>query len=266
LIDLSQLSKINEFKRELSEKGVLYKEFNSISNFESLFRINITNLISDKLLSLADLTYLKLEDNLIKDRYLSITNLINEVEQKDNQSIELDIFELIETLSSNLNTVTSYTESMTVSLNDLSEKMNRRTSELIKLSAIKDNRLRLEKTQIIVNLLAGELTEFNSRINLDLPGFSETFIQIGPLYSQIMQYENHYSESDVAVLKKSIVEYRDVVEKSTHQSASLLKEMGNWPPATSKFNKNKRETEVVLKDITKHMLSGLKLLDEAVKE
>lgn len=50
-IDIDQLLKIRQFKNDLTTKGVLYKEFNSIKKFESIFRINLTNLIIDKIIT-----------------------------------------------------------------------------------------------------------------------------------------------------------------------------------------------------------------------
>jgi len=48
-IDVEELQRINDFKKELSDKGVVYKQFNSIDEFEKQFRLNLTSLISDNL-------------------------------------------------------------------------------------------------------------------------------------------------------------------------------------------------------------------------
>jgi len=50
-INIDQLVEIRSFQNELKEKGVLYKEYDTIEKFESLLRINLYQQISDKLLS-----------------------------------------------------------------------------------------------------------------------------------------------------------------------------------------------------------------------
>jgi hypothetical protein len=266
LIDLDQLSQINLFKEELKTKGVLFKEFNSVDNFESLFRINIINLINDKLLAkTSSQKALQIISKPKDDRYASISNLINEIEQKDEiSSIELDIFELVEGVLSSLGIITASMESMTNSTVTLTNQMNNRTKELNHLINIKDNRLRMNKSQIVMDLLADELNEFNFRMNSELPRFSEHFSKVGHMYSRIVQYIPYYQTPDVD-LKQSLLEYRDSIEGTTNQSATLLRQISDWPPATHKFNKSKRETEIALKNITKEMLEGLKLLDEALQ-
>ncbi|HMH10743.1 MAG TPA: hypothetical protein VK553_08550, partial [Candidatus Nitrosopolaris rasttigaisensis] len=157
LIDLKQLAKINSFKDELKGKGVLYKEFNKIDGFESLFRINVLNLINDKFLDLNARQHKTLNDPIIKDRYGSISSLIELVESKEQDpAISLDTFQLVEQIVAYFQRVTSSLISMTAIYNGLTAKMSARTVELNRLKAIKDNSLRLHKTEIVIDLFADE--------------------------------------------------------------------------------------------------------------
>ncbi len=264
-LDLVQLGQVQSFKKDLSEKGVLYKEFNSVANFESLFRINITNLISDKLLN-ASVKDLPTASVLKVDKYEGISAIIREVEQKEtDDSLDLDVFELVESILSSFASVTNSLSSMTLTLHDIAEKMNSKTNELNRISNIKDDRLRTQKSQIVVNILASELLDFNRRMESEKQVLTEHYLEIGPRYLQIMQYEQAYQIQSEVDLRQSLLDYRNSVEETTRQSASFLEEILKWPPATSKFNKSKRETELILKDITKIFLDGLVLLDEALE-
>lgn len=259
-IDTEQLNKIKQFKSELSQKGVLYKEFNSTSTFESLFRIHLANLISDKFLRKPNDEKKIIADN----RYAEIASIITEIESKKDINDDIDVFELTENAVSTINTITSSLNNMTHSLNEIGEIMVSRTAELSKYLNIKDDRLRIQKCQIVVNLFADELNEFNKKLELEKEILSPHFLNIAPQYSRLLHYEKMYSIGDVN-LRESFIGYRDSINSTTHQSAEFLKVILTWPPSTSKFNKSKRETEIVIKDITKLFLEGLKLMDEILE-
>jgi len=265
-IDLDELGKINIFKKDLSGKGVLYKEFNSIKEFESLFRINVMNLISDKLLFKSDPKAMVTTHKLTTEKYQPISDLIREVEIKsENIEVDLNVFEFVEKLLSSLEIVGSSMQSMTNTTNHLTAKLDERTDEINKYLAIKDDRLRMAKGKIVVNLLADELDEYNNRTNNELKTFSENFQSIGPTYSKIMQFATTHDLPNTAILRTSVVEFRDSIERLTENTANVLRHVLKWPVLTPKFGKSKRETELALKNITKELLEGLKLLDEAIQ-
>ena len=265
LIDLDQLSKINEFKKELTSKGVLYKEFNTTKKFESLFRINLTNLIIEKILGAKDFKNIVQKNSKSDDKYESITSLISEVENKDQNLVDIDIFQLVEETTSYLNSVTYSLSSMTTSLNDLANNLSVRTNELNRFIKIKDNRLRFNKVKTIVNLLAKELDEFNHRIQNEIPNFSENLISVGNTYSKVILAASSYDNEDTSGLRQPAIEFRDSIEEATKSCADLLREILKLPPVNSKFNRSKRETEITLKNLTREMLDGLLLLNEAFK-
>lgn len=264
-LDLEQLTNIREFKKELSQNGVLYKEYNSIEAFESLFRINLTNLISDRLLAKSEIKDKQRFHTDHSSKYSAITDVLYKVEQRiEGTDYELDVFEIIEQLLSSLELINMSLDTMTSTLNEFTHKMQSRTTELERLNSIKDNRLRFNKTQIVVNLFATEMDDFHSRINQELPRFSENFLAIGPLYSSIVQYGtvNDIPENETA--KNALLNFRDSIEGATINSAEMLEQITKWPPMTGRFNKSRRATELVLKNLTSEMLQGLKLVDEAI--
>lgn len=265
LINPDQLTKINSFKKELSSKGVLYKEFISTRNFESLFRINLTNLIIEQVLAPKKRLAETKPSKTNEDKYSSITDLITEVEDKDEDTLGLDIFNLVEETTSYLNMISASLSSMTNSLKDLTTNLTKRTGELRKFIKIKDDRLRISKVKTVANLLANELDEFNNRINNELPVFSENFTSVGHAYSKVMLAASSYDYGDTSGIKESAIKFRDSVEDSTESCATLLRAVMKWPPVNPKFNKSKRETELTLKNLTKEMLEGLILLNEAIK-
>ncbi|MCH2232574.1 MAG: hypothetical protein MK105_19715 [Crocinitomicaceae bacterium] len=259
-INLEQLIKVKEFKSDLSSLGVLYKEYHSINQFDSLFRINLNNLILDQILNNE-----KLEEVVVEVQpYSEIHDLIKDVEENEYHAMDPETLELIEDTTHRLNLVTSSLKNVASSMNWLTERLNSRTTQLNNATAIKDNRLRESKSKKICNDLALELNEFNEMINNEVPEFSSNFIKVSGSYSDILIAASQYDNDTYEETKSTAMELRDAVESSTKGSANLLKFVRSWPPAFTKLNKSKRETELTVKNLTKEMLNGLMLLDEAL--
>lgn len=262
-IDPKQLEILKVFKKELSEKGVLYKEFNSLDSFESLFRINLSNLIIDKILNKNE----KINTAVViknQNKYSDILDLISKVETKDDNNIDIDIFNLLEETTSYLEIITNTLDSMTNSLNFLTEKLNLRTEELNKINHIRDHKLKQGKAIKSFNDLSTELTEFSTRIDVDLPVFSENFKLVGSSYSKILLTVRGNTSLEVSNMKKEMESFRNNVESAVKNSAILLQIVADFPLINSKFNHSKRQTEISIKNITKELLEGLLLLDEAI--
>jgi hypothetical protein len=266
-INIDNFVKVKEYKNDLSNKGVLYKEFNTINSFENIFRINILNLINDKILNSKKYTKESLNlSSKLEDKYQSISEIIKSIETKDELNLnEIDILELSDNVVLSFDLISSSMASMTSALKVIGDKLTLRSNQLNKLLSIKDNKLRIGKTQAVVDVLAVELLDFKRKMETEKDILNEHFLSIVPKYSQIMQYQKLFHSSNEVDLKGTLLSFRDSVEGATQECANLLKIVSTWPPVYPKFNNSKREVENVLKDITKIFLGGLQLLDEALE-
>lgn len=260
-IDLEQLIKLREYKQKLSGRGLLYKEFQNIKEFESLFRINIINLIVNEVLPSKKSFHGEPEK---LGKYHSIETIIQKVESRDESIIDDDIFEMTEKFLSNSEGMHSSLNSLTILLNEFTSKLNKRTDEIARINHIKDNKLRVSKGQIITNLLADELLDFNTSLNGESDRFSNFFIQLGETYSKIVLLAGDIETDEISNMKRAAREFRDTIETTIESNVVLLAEILKWPPVNSKFNKAKRQTEIAFKDLAKAMLEGLKILDSVV--
>lgn len=269
-LNTNDLDKVNSYKKELSKRGVLYKEFNEIDKFESLFRINLSNLISDKFLIDKEQALDNKPANLqsipkIKNKkYSDIADLINEVENSENNNLEVDIFSLQEVSTSNLNSVTKSLTSMTASTETLSINLEKRTNEINTFNKIKDHRLKMKKIKGIINFMSKELDEYNKQINIEIPVFSENIISVGNDLSDMILASNAYDSGDESGLRESSMEFRNSMENAMTGLAVLLRTIIELPPINFTFNKSKRETEITLKNLIKEMKDGLILMDAAL--
>lgn len=265
-IDHNQFEIIKKFKSELIVDGVLYKDYNSIDVFESMFRINLINLINDKILKNKDVNVISLELEVKKteSKYSNVVAIINKIEQKDESSLNIDVFELFEKPKIYLENVTISLNSMSNSLNFLTERMNTRKNEIDKVNFIKDTKLKNNKALVIINNLANEFDEFNLRIQNEIVFFSENFKLVGKSYAEILLIFADDNSNDVILLKKELIKFRDSVSFAMNNQVNLLEVMLTLPLMNYKFNKSKRNTELVMKDIAKELYEGILLLDEAI--
>ena len=153
---------------------------------------------------------------------------------------------------------------MTGYITKLSDNLSKGTDEINKINNIKDNRLKLSKAKKVVNRISQELIEFNNEINDELPAFSENLKETGKIISETLLTYQSFSEKDEHGIKSSVIYFRDSMEGAMHSTAGMLKEILKWPSINTNFNTSKRQTEIVLKDLTKEIMFGLTLIDEAI--
>jgi len=260
------LDDIMLFKEELSKK-LLYKEFENIEKFETLFRLNLSSLIKDKFIDKQEDTISPTEIVLPKKdvKYQNIVSLIDEIENSTKGDFgDIDIFEINENgyecfdkITINLTTLTDYLKKLTTNLNKGTEEINQANN-------IKDTRLKLSRAKKVVNRLSKELDEFNDEINSELPDFSENLKEVGKVTSDIFLTLKSYRGIDEYDIESNTIAFRDSMESAMNSTAEMLKEIMNWPAINLKFNTSKRNTEVTLKDLTKEIMFGLTLIDETL--
>jgi len=268
IINTSELNDVMLFKKELSEK-LLYKEFESVEKFETLFRLNLSNLIKDKFIDKQKPIETPTEIIIPKKevKYQNIVSLIDEIENSTDGDFEgLDIFDINENgiecfnnISVNMETIIIYLEKLTINLEKGTVKINQANS-------IKDTRLKLSKAKKAVNGLSKELDKFNDEINSELPSFSENLKEVVKTISDMLLTYKSFSDNDEYDIKSNTVSFRDTLERAMNSSADMLKEIMNWPAINLKFNTSRRNTEIALKDLTKEMMFGLTLIDEAIDD
>lgn len=269
-INPEELQKVNQFKQKLISQGVLFKEFDSIAKFDSLFQINLSNLIADKFLQNKNRDNSNEIEKSSKpqkekiDNYKEVRDLIAEVEKSSKNEFDFDLFAISEETTSHLSSVTFSMRSMTEATNILGKNLKQRTIELNQTKAIKDTRLKLKKNTTTVNLLSNELQEFNDRINRELPVFSESLSLVSNSYSKIILAAKTLDRTDESGLKNGMYKFRDSLKFTMESSAKILTEIRKWPPINPNFNKSKRDTELTLTNLTKEILDALTLMDAAL--
>ena len=271
-INTSDLNEIRIFKKELSDK-LLYKEFESVEKFETLFRLNLSNLIKDKFLLKKEKQFdnndssnsVEIVSSKKVSKYQNIISLIDEIENPNQESlIDVDIFDLTETSFEYFEKVTMNLENLTNYITKLTGRLNSSTEEINRTNNIKDTRLKISKAKKIINQLSEELNEFISSLNSF--NSSDNLKEVGKKVSEVLLTIKSYKDENYLDIKSNTIDYRNSMEYAMNSTANMLKEIMLWPPVNLKFNTTKRNTEIVLKDLTKEIMFGLTLIDESIEE
>jgi hypothetical protein len=260
-IDGKQLDAVHSYKGDLDAKGILYKPYDSIEYFGSLFTINLQQLIFNNILESAS----GLESKP-QEKYTTVASLINFIEQKEKnvETVE-DAINILNKLLLSINLMSDSLIQMAQIKHEMNIFLNKKGDELNKNNYIKDNRLRISRGNLIVKSVASQFGEYTNKINNILPSFSENFLQIGPLYSRIALFFKKYNVPVEQAFFDNFRELRNQSEKSMNSEAMVLQRLTELTEVNSKLRIAKKEIEIVIKNSTKILHDGLVLLDEAEK-
>lgn len=258
-IDPEQLKVIKEFKSELTKIGFLYKEYNSIENFESLIKVDLYNIIHDRILNSEKQPEIK-TSNISENKYAHIYKVIDESEN-DKRELDNNFLETIEKGRDEVEVLTNCMTNISDIFNNFNLKLNSYTDELVKANSINDNRLRLSKTDNIIGNVTNLLLSFNSDLEPEYIIFDQCFLSFVNTYSSIFIMVKGIENDEVEELKTSAIFLKSTIEESLNTFIALLKSIRGVPPFNEKFNIAKRNTEILIKDLTKSMLDGLITFD-----
>jgi hypothetical protein len=248
-IDVEQLQKINNFKNQLGEYGVYYWEYTDPKEFERLFRVQISKTTKELL---GELNIPKAVQKI-------------EVNDEDSDEDEAGLFDLIEEFTEEFSEIESVLTRMTELMTELGEKMNRRAEEINSVN------MKIMKPQDISKLIdkaSNDLQVYVRRMKTEMPIFSESmakgFDSLAKAYSIYYADWSVVSEEE----KESFRKIEDLNQSMYHvkeQMHALKLQIGSIPRVTKNFNKAKKDTEKVLKDLIREIDSALNQVNEIKK-
>lgn len=267
-IDYDQFEKVKKFKTEASDQGVLYFEFQTPEDLKNHLLIHLTSLVRAKFsqqskheahLSEVD------RDSAKMDKYELMAQQIEVGESNLNNE---GILELTEQASDGMRKLPNITKIITSSVKFISEKFTERTNQLNAISKIKDNRLRLKKTNVVINNSARDLDKYSSDLNDFLPEFKEALNSAVESYSKLLLMAN---ESNLFIdeverqLIHTIPELYSSIDNALEGIANFLQGLRNLPVMTSKFGTAKRKAELVTNEVFKEFIGAKKVMKQLIE-
>lgn len=240
LVDSEQLNKLQDFKKELENEGVVYKPFQDISDFENLLRTHLLILLN------------KLGNTPIAET--SATPELNQMVETPNSPNDSDgklkvndygILEYIDIANKKLVNATEVQYKISDLMADFGDKTRRRTNQINSLKSQQNPNI----TRRLLDEIADDLDHFSDQMEIEVSKFSDNFNDsiefygLGLIESTSLGPQNH---QNLKITEESLDKLRPSIREQKDAMISLRDSISSIPRFTSKLNKAKlRATEIL---------------------
>jgi len=252
-IDPDQIKMVKDFKTNLSDLGVLYKEYTNIEEFGHMLRMNLNSVIAG---------YGK--DWGVKNHKTEVAQEDIKINKKEHLEEDLGYLDSLEIAEENFSLATEITERITGYMEVLTEKTINVTNEMNSV----ETPVSASRSKIMINKGADNLLHFSQNLEGEIPRLSDSYFQGIYYFGQAAELWLDLKSED----KKSIVDARDSVINAID---SLLGTVGaiisfrevisSLPRITSKFNQAKRSSLSAIDALLNELNSFINLSKEVQK-
>lgn len=272
-IDTKQLIEVHKFRSDLSQKGVIYRDFKDTANFVEIVKEHLWNLISDewngnvwKLIELPsqrDTNEINTQsEQKTEEKATSVTEIIAKSEDVTLVPEETGYFDLmkefytaVESMTSSLGNMTEYTVHIgeqfnvhTESANNLMEKYGDKP----KIGGSRDAQKYLTKAKEVVDNAGSDLETYTgkmrpqiSALKTDLQVMLNRFRDVYIFANEKFETSEEQKQKDAGALHEFIETMVTLVGKIMIFQESIT----NLPALTTKFNKARKHATTVLGEL-----------------
>ena len=249
-IDANELLKIETFKNELSQKNVLYKEFDTCENLMNLLRMHIPKRIED----------------LIKNGSLEAdNNNLVEVAEFDNEMGLLDYSEMFESL---INDATVSLTKIGDSTGWVGEELSHKTDELTKISKQSNpNRVVLKE---IFKRTAKILNDYSKRLETEIPIYYSSFEEAIKNGTNLINLTDDFESDDtlenLVDTKEAMFAAKASISGALESTRSFYESVESIPRIQKELNAAKKNLLYQLDDLNDKLVKSFDLTVEFSKE
>jgi Domain of unknown function (DUF4062) len=253
-----QISAIQSFKENLKSKGVLYKDFKQVSDFEQMFRLNLTLLLHNLASQTIELDNQSSVFKISDSENSEPTNDLSVV-QKD----EIGFFEAIDSLKIDIEDVLSALSRIVSYMSQLTLKTDQKTARIEKANT-KTPDVKFVEIRKIFDQLADDMKDFNSLTQVEIPILSECFFSFVKNFNDaiIAYYSVIDDENERLAFAQGLTNLKDSIRSASTGMNNLKTIISSTPLLTTKFGKAKKENSQVLTQITKEFDTYINLIEE----
>lgn len=255
-IDISELGKVNDFKKSLGEENVLYWNFNSVEELQGYLRLHVPKRLSNLTVDVNVATITKTED--------SVDAIIVQEELG-----YLDYLELAET---KFEISTKALQNITDATEWIGEKMVEKTDELNKFNKASNSHFAPNINQLkkIFRLTGQAMTEYASRLCVEIPIYYDNYEEGIKAYSGIVNIADDFFTNenieDLIEAKESIVFLVTQINQALEQTEEYYRAVIELPRIDQEINKAKRIVSEQLKVLMSNMKTSSQLGFELINE
>ena len=258
-IDPDQLRLLQEFRKSLGDRGILYSTFTGGEEFSQLLRIHLSKQVQD---------FLK-ENNIGEmppTEPVSTTETTQSLEESHDEILEDEGFlDLIETTVTASERATEVMKHITDALEQLTAGTAQSTLDMESITG--DDKAKFAAYKRIVNRQAENMTDFVARMQPEIPILGDALSEALDAYGRTMvllpefgintesQSQLQNALSTASTLRIAMVPSKESMERFRSILAGL-------PRITTQFNRAKRDILHVLDTLLSTYDRGLNLLGE----
>lgn len=268
-IDLKQLSSVMAFLDKLGPKGTLYWTYTTKEEFAQLLRVHLSRVVQ---------SWKKNSDSKGEDSVTSnaIVKQSNQVETKTDESDdEAGFLDAILISQDRFQELAVVTTRMTEATNELAAKIDQRSSEMAALS--KDGKITdLKAAMQISNRSAADMVEFASRIEVELPLYSQTARTAIESMTQAANLLSDFKTDDGNEFGdglESVLGLLNGMNQLREGNTRFMEIIASLPRVTSTFHKARRRVLNCLKKLDAEIsaiqnmtMEMVKLLEDLVRK
>ncbi|MDD5013759.1 MAG: hypothetical protein PHW73_01480, partial [Atribacterota bacterium] len=272
-IDTKQLIKVHKFRSDLSQKGVIYRDFKDTANFVEIVKEHLWNLISDewngnvwKLIELPsqrDTNEINTQsEQKTEEKATSVTEIIAESEDVTLVPEETGYFDLmeefytaVESMRSSLGNMTEYTVHIGEQFNVHTESANnlmRKYGDKPKIGGSRDAQKYLTRAKEVVDNARSDLETYTgkmrpqiSALKTDLQVMLNRFRNVYIFANEKFETPEEQKQKDAGALHEFIKTMVTLVDEIMIFQESIT----NLPALTTKFNKARKHATTVLREL-----------------
>jgi hypothetical protein len=239
-----ELIKIREFKKSLSEKKLLYSEFNSVDDFKSSLRIHLPKRLN----------------SIIENQKSGIMEIlpINDTTSNEKELGILDYSEMYESLlgdaTNSINKITDYTGA-------IAKELEKKAEEITRIGkAPNANKFSLNE---VMKRTAKLMNDYSNRLETENPIFYNSFEDAIKAGTNIINLTDEFytdnTINDLQEAKKALTILRRNLPNSIKEMTSFHESVKDLPRIQSDINQAKKTLMIQLEDLILKLEKSLEL-------
>jgi len=262
-INPEQWASVNEFRKHLGERGVIYWEFKDSREFESLIQMHLSRQVQEWGGSWGTENRSLTKNESIPETSPNESITCDDITEIDNEDGFLDLVELG---TESFNETKEIAEHIAEAINELGVKINIRSKEMdgAKMPTGVDVRM----ARRIGDRVADDMEAFVARMNTEIPLFTKSLSTgINAISRAAVLYADFEgsSEGELISAREGAQSLKTSLVESMAGVTSFRNITDATPRLTTKFNRAKRHLVAVLDSLIIEMQSATNLTSEMEK-
>lgn len=252
-IDAKQIEHIQEFRKDISNRGVLFSKFTQSDEFEKIVRSHLSQVLNEI-------------SNEIEQQVNSRPNenALIVLEKSNIQEEELGYFEYIDIATEAMYQVTSEIGKITKQTLDLEKRMVNKTKKMNSINTLPDS-VKAKESRKLLDGSANDLDIFSRNVTPIIPVMNEVFNKsMNNFNKAILIHKSYLNEQGLLASLEGLKGLKIGITSAYNETSNLRDTIKTFPPLTNRLLKSRNEAVNVLTHITNEFQTYINITDNII--